>query len=378
MNVLILTPDRVGSTLLQRLLTVYMIAHEFDKPVINLHELTNGLQRYYNETFNKFVLGKSSSSKDWGYYQTLSEIVELLESVDHYKTARLAQYHINSRGDDISDQVPFYNYLNDNFFIISAQRSNLFEHALSWGISYESKVLNLARHQAKLDTFSDIYKNKITIDKNTLLRSLNRYVDYLKWVDDHFNVSTYYNYEEHLPQIENYILNLNIFNSFATKKTWDDIFGISFSDWNKCHYLVSDLSGLSNQLPSEKSKFYLTHDSTEADQNSFELRSVPTNEITRYLNSEDQQFLSENATKYKEAYQEIDALVLNKSLVTSIPIKLQSMLEKKLIIKNFNECIDIYNEWVDESGYGEKYTENSLLEIAKNEIKFWHSLPKLK
>ena len=44
MNVLILTPDRVGSTLLQRVLTVYMLRQGFDKPVINLHELTNGLK----------------------------------------------------------------------------------------------------------------------------------------------------------------------------------------------------------------------------------------------------------------------------------------------------------------------------------------------
>ena len=53
MNVLILTPDRVGSTLLQRLITVYMNMHNFDQPVINLHELTNGLIKYYNSRFNQ-------------------------------------------------------------------------------------------------------------------------------------------------------------------------------------------------------------------------------------------------------------------------------------------------------------------------------------
>jgi len=58
MNVLILTPDRVGSTLLQRLITVYMQANDFDRPVINLHELTNGLMKYYSPVFNTEVLGK--------------------------------------------------------------------------------------------------------------------------------------------------------------------------------------------------------------------------------------------------------------------------------------------------------------------------------
>ena len=48
MNVLLLTPDRVGSTLLQRTLTVYMLRRGFDKPVINLHELTNVNPRALN------------------------------------------------------------------------------------------------------------------------------------------------------------------------------------------------------------------------------------------------------------------------------------------------------------------------------------------
>ena len=46
MNVLILTPDRVGSTLLQRLISVYAHANEpADALTINLHELTNGHDR---------------------------------------------------------------------------------------------------------------------------------------------------------------------------------------------------------------------------------------------------------------------------------------------------------------------------------------------
>ena len=89
MNVLILTPDRVGSTLLQRLITVYMVAHDFDQPVINLHELTNGLMKYYSPTFNQEVLGKPNDGKPWGYYQSLSEITDLLHSVEHYKNFKI-------------------------------------------------------------------------------------------------------------------------------------------------------------------------------------------------------------------------------------------------------------------------------------------------
>jgi hypothetical protein len=82
MNVLILTPDRVGSTLLQRLITVYMNAHEYDKPVINLHELTNGIDLYYSDVYNREVLGKPRNGKEWGYYQSLEEVVNNLSTLN--------------------------------------------------------------------------------------------------------------------------------------------------------------------------------------------------------------------------------------------------------------------------------------------------------
>ena len=47
MNILILTPDRVGSTLLQRVITLYMNTMQLDENVINLHELANGIEYYY-------------------------------------------------------------------------------------------------------------------------------------------------------------------------------------------------------------------------------------------------------------------------------------------------------------------------------------------
>ena len=109
MNVLILTPDAVGSTLLQRMLTIYMQFHAFGRPVINLHELTNGLARYYSPEFNQELVSKHTVEK-WGYHQSLEQVVEMLSSVDHYKTSRLAHYHLVRRGDSIAEQIPFYNY----------------------------------------------------------------------------------------------------------------------------------------------------------------------------------------------------------------------------------------------------------------------------
>ena len=141
MNVLILTPDAVGSTLLQRMLTIYMQFHDFGRPVINLHELTNGLARYYSPEFNQELVSKHAL-KTWGYHQSLEQVVEMLSSVDHYKTSRLAHYHLVRRGDSVEEQIPFYNYLNENFFVIACRRANVFEHALSMTLSTVTKKLN--------------------------------------------------------------------------------------------------------------------------------------------------------------------------------------------------------------------------------------------
>jgi len=375
MNVLILTPDRVGSTLLQRLITVYMNMHEFDRPVINLHELTNGLMKYYNPTFNCEVLGKPIN-RPWGYYQTLSEITELLNSTDHYKTSRLAQYHIiKNRPDSMADQLPFYQYLNDNFFIISAQRQNLLEHALSWCIQTHSKRLNVFTHQEKIDIFATIYQNRITVDVSAMTRYLDRYVTYLKWVDDHFSVASYFKYETHMPDIEKYILGLDIFGN-QPKKTWHDSFKIEFSDWNRCHYLASDLSGISAQLPAPSTP-RIEFDSPDQF-NSVELLPVTTkSSILNSLSNSDQQFMHNHAANYVKTYLAVDELIKNNVLVSGIPIKLQTMMEKKLLIRNYNECVSVYNEWAAKNKVGTVYNDAMLSISMQQEISNWHSQIKL-
>ena len=381
MNVLILTPDRVGSTLLQRLITVYMAAHEFDKPVINLHELSNGLMKYYSPVFNQEVLGKSFN-RPWGYYQSLEEITELLNSVDHYKTSRLAQYHIKNRADSIADQVPFYKYLNDNFYIICAQRNNLFEHALSWCIYTESKRLNVFSHQEKINVFADIYKNKITVDPERLINYMFIYKDYLEWVDRHFIVSSYFNYDKDLPRIEDYILDLSIFNNQTKKKTWKEIFNIEFNDWNKCHYLISDLSGIGQQLSHTDKTLQLPlgHAKTTTQ---LQLQSITqSTDIIQSLTIEDQKFLIEKGPGYVEATNNIQELVDNKVLTTGVPIKLQTMLEKKLLVKNFDECVKAYNRVMTDpvsllNGMAAPYARSDLDNIFQDELDRWHNIPKL-
>jgi hypothetical protein len=366
MNVLILTPDRVGSTLLQRLITIHMQSHDFGKPVINLHELTNGLVSYENSKFNRMVLGKRQEV--WGYHQSLEQIVDLLESVDHYKTARLAHYHIRNRQDPIEQQLPFYKYLNENFFIISARRNNLLEHALSWCIFTVSKKLNVYGHKEKIDTFSEIYKNQIHVDQQVFVNYLNSYVSYIKWTEDHFNINSCFDYEKDLADIETYINNLNLFGNDKKNNFWQNIFGMPWKDWNMCHYLLSDLS-----TGGQNASTLLTQHLPWVDSKSVENLPTLVNEIGSAVKLADQQFIKENINQYLETDKNIQHMVQDGILASSVPIKLQTMIEKCHLIKNFEQCLETYNRWVDQTKFGVQVTQQQILDHSVDELAQWHS-----
>lgn len=347
MNVVVLTPDRVGSTLLQRLITIYMQLADFDQPVINLHELTNGLMPYYSDVFKSEVLGKPES---WGYHQTLPEIVDLLNRTKHYKTSRLAHYHIRRRQDSIADQLPFYNYINDNFFTIVARRNNLLEHALSWCIYTNSRKLNVYSAQEKFDAFADLYHNGIIIERDNLVKYLIDYQEYLDWVNRHFRVDSYFDYEQQMPRIENYIMSLSLFQNHQPK-SWHTAFGINFADWNRCHYLSSDMSSV-----------------PKLGNTSYSIAKV-----NQSLTVADQQFLQQHGRSYVRSRQHIQELVDHKILVTGIPIKLQTMTEKRQLVRNWVEVIDWYNHWVNSTGCGKVYNDTEMLTYAANEIRSYRA-----
>ena len=409
MNVLILTPDAVGSTLLQRLITIYMQFHNYDRPVINLHELTNGLVKYHNEHFGHDVLGKKADK--WGYYQSLEQVVELLGSVDHYKTSRLAHYHIRNRQDSLAQQIPFYQYLNDNFYIISCRRHNVFEHALSWCLSKVTKKLNVYSGDEKIDTFFDLYKTGIDIDPNSLIQTLNAYRDYVKWCNDHFNVASYFYYDEHLPRIEKYILNLPIFSQQTKSLSWQDNFDIDFDTWNQCRYIESDLGTLALDQPEKFAQLtnsaeitkknismhqlFLTGYQDVADPSwpsistvaeyknlTVQIRdevekkhglSVPTHPLSKWLPVDHQNFLDQHQHKYQTALTNISTMVASGIIMGPPPVKKQTLAEKKHIIKNYNHLLEIYNQWIVlNPNIGLALEESTLDQFAQAEKDRWN------
>ena len=91
----------------------------------------------------------------------------------------------------------------------------------------------------------------------------------------------------------------------------------------------------------------------------------------------DKQFLQQHTGKYIDSYKAIDELVHHKILVTGIPIKLQTMMEKRRLIRNFDQCAEAYNQWVKQRGVGDPYTHTEIKKIESDEISAWHSMPTL-
>ena len=397
MNVLILTPDAVGSTLLQRLITIYMQFHEFDKPVINLHELTNGLEKYYSPEFGREIVSKSRV-KNWGYYQSLEDVVKILSEVDHYKTSRLARYHIKNRNDPVNQQIPFYKYLDENFFVIACLRHNVFEHALSMAINKITKKLNVYNHSEKINAFLDLYLEPIQIDEQVFVNQLDSYQNYLTWSTDHFNISSFFNYEQNLKNIENYILDLPIWPRGQPRMTWKGTFGIDFNDWNRCHHIPSDLSMIDsvgkevNQLITQQSlqdpvQFYQQHAMPEwpAINSVDDLQTLPQNIKLQWQEMKNvrknivhlqpqlaQQFLKENMQGYQNAESAIKRMQELDIIVSPPPIKKQTLQEKIGMIRNADRCLEIFNNWAQRNGH-----ENSVLspedidQQIRSEQRFW-------
>jgi hypothetical protein len=91
------------------------------------------------------------------------------------------------------------------------------------------------------------------------------------------------------------------------------------------------------------------------------------NETSLSVTNEEYTFLEKNLTLYVDTNIQLLKLVGNGFLVTGIPLKLQSLREKKLIIKNFDQCIEWYNQWVETNNFGTVYSTPELDTIMSNE-----------
>jgi hypothetical protein len=290
MKILILTPDGVGSTLLQRILAMGMHLENID--VVNHHELTNGIK-----------LEANVIRKDWSlkYSQTLKQIQELLEKSDNTVStiSRLAKYHLDIRQDSQSEQKQFYEYLKKNYNkIISCRRKNIFEYAMSWSIRNESGILNIYSRIDKQKVLQVKKVNELFFDKKC-----QEYVDYVRWADEHFPDSMDIYYEDMV---------------IAADKTFEKILG------TKDTFLKKFKAPLSEILKTEY----------------------------EFLNDEQptQGPLYKKLFEYKMLSREL----IDKGIILNQPIKNTTLSDKRKNIANFDQCLERFRQfaknhnWIDQ------------------------------
>jgi hypothetical protein len=255
----------------------------------------------------------------------------------------------------------FYEYLNKNFYIISCRRKNLLEHGLSWAIHAHSKKLNVYSPQEKINTFEHIYKDGITISREGFEGYLHSYVQYINWSDTYFNIQSYFEYDTHIQNIEDYILNLDFMRNHEDGQ-WQNMFGQNFSDWNACHRLLPNLF-----LRQENSLPELEHNTKPWAEYLGNTSMLPANLQSVSVTEQEHKFLSEQLPAYTNTIQHMNNLQHRRILVTGIPLKLQSLQEKKQLIRNFDQCVEWYNQWVDKNNFGDHYSTDEINLLASAE-----------
>jgi hypothetical protein len=297
MNYLILTPDGVGSTILQRLITMTLYLE--NDAVINTHELTNGLKLENNFATKDF---------DLRYSQTLVEIANILQEsqTETSLVSRLAKYHLDNRKDPTEDTHPFYEFLN-SFFTkkIMCVRKNIFEYAMSWSIRDRSGVLNVYDKQ-------DRYKvlRVSEVDESYFIEKCQEYVKYIEWTETNFPEAQQISYEDMMINSDRVMEELT-----GYKETFSKKFGMPLTSLIKTEYEY--------------------------------FNSRTKDQYQNTLADEDAKAL----VKYRYACNKM----IEQNIIMNVPLKNTTLIDKKKQIKNFDKCLGkFYNfaknhNWIDQS-----------------------------
>ena len=296
MNYLILTPDGVGSTILQRLITTALYLEK--EPVMNTHELTNGL-----------IIDNHVATKDFNleYRQSLPQIIDILNSSSKHISlvSRVAKYHLDSRKDNLEDQKSFFNFLN-NFYSkkIMCVRENIFEYAMSWSIRNKSKILNVYTREDRKKVLE-----VSQVDEDYFLQKCKDYVDYQSWIEKYFPSVEIVSYESMLKDIDNIIEKLT-----GYKNTFINNFELSLSTILKKEY-----------------------------------------DFFSALVKNDKDTLSKQERKALIKYKKTSLYLMKKNIIMNTPIKNTTLKDKMNQIKNFNQCLNKFyvfaknHNWIDQS-----------------------------
>lgn len=305
-NYLVLTPDGVGSTYLQRALCVYLNSAGLD--YWNTHELLNGLGLYQGNLCKKFELHHS---------QTVSEICDLITSTKNNLVSRIAQYHITGRLKKRKENYQnLYDTCNTKFDKIFYCTRDPFEYALSWSIRQKTNTLNVYSVEERNQIHGEEIKH--IIDLNFFKNKLKKYSDYEYWAEDNFNITRTVGYNDMHHSVDAMMKELT-----GLDHNVKDRFEISLQDYSTFRY---------------NSSLYTQNRNPQC---------IPSKGI--------------NLAGKLALHKFIDKIdYAENKMPDGFPIKMNTLQDKQNRIKNFEDSVDTYNKWTT--------TTNSHTSISQQDI----------
>jgi hypothetical protein len=95
--------------------------------------------------------------------------------------------------------------------------------------------------------------------------------------------------------------------------------------------------------------------------------------IVKYLPEDRRNFVKHNLKNYLTVNQSIKRMIELGILISPVPIKKQTLKEKKFIVKNFDECVAVYNNWIEHNpNIGEPITDENIEQANDREKSVWN------
>lgn len=304
MNYLVLTPEGVGSTYLQTAITLYLNSAGYK--YYNTHELLTGVSVYNNALIKDPV----------EYEQTLEQLCELIQNNAAPTVSRIAMLHVRGRQTELGDQDyrELYKTCNHNYPKKLYCVRDPFEYALSWSIRNITKEANI--FEIKHRTLHHNDAQTLDIDTNFFIDKLNEFKDYEYWVLENFPDAIPIEYDELHKDVDS-VLEKVIDVPSSIKDRWD----ISLQDYSKVRYCVN-----------------------------------------KYSQTQDPVFLFDKSLgpKVVALHKYICTLVDKKQLYSAIPIKMNTLKDKRRRVNNFDTSLELYNSWAKDT--------NRYAQISQSEI----------
>ena len=303
--ILVVATYSSGSTYFQRAAT-FWISQLIDSSITNPHDLMNGIVYREGKIFKEWMSHNA---------QTYDQIITLLKQSDSPYLARITVDKTIKRKDLPFD---FYRYLKETCNIYTSTRDDLFDYGMCTAVRKQTdrpedkQVNNVHSAEDRAMLYGD---KTFVVDPAVIIDQAKKYLQYKNWVATNFPNAKEVSYKEIEQDIDSVLQRY-----FPAEQTIEQKFGISISRLTLYQYLLSKEDPALSQF-SEK-------------------EIAGSNTIIQLMN----QMCAENI------------------MIDTIPVKSTTITDKLKMVSNFNECIQVFNDWATVNNYTDQIVSSQWLE----------------